>query len=169
MSCYYLYKNPKIMIITKVLIAIDDSRFSEHAAEYGFDIARAYQAEVGLVHILEPIIFPPASPEGITGMPIEVAGVDDMELIKAQQESSENIIDRTIQKFGEGLQVTQFTEYGSTADSIVNCGKEFHADLIVLGTHSRKGLDRLFMGSVAEHVVRHSDVPVLVVPLKEVD
>ncbi|HTD98638.1 MAG TPA: universal stress protein [Mucilaginibacter sp.] len=157
------------MIITKILIAVDDSKFSEHAAEYGFDIARTYKAEVGLVHNVQPIIFPPASPEGITGMPIEVAGVDDAELIKAQRESSENMIDRTIQRFGEGIQVTQFTEYGSTADSIVNCSKEFQADLIVLGTHSRKGLDRLFMGSVAEHVVRHADVPVLVVPLKEVD
>lgn len=155
------------MMITKVLIAVDNSRFSEHAAKYGFDMARAYQAEVGLVHILEPIVFPPAGPDGITGMPLEVSAVDDIELIKAQRESSENIIDSTIQKFGTGLQVTQFTEYGSTADSIINCGKEFNADLIVLGTHGRTGLDRLFMGSVAEHVVRHSEVPVLVVPLKE--
>ena len=37
----------------------------------------------------------------------------------------------------------------------------------MIGTHSRTGLDRLFMGSVAEHVVRHSKVPVLVVPLQE--
>jgi len=39
--------------------------------------------------------------------------------------------------------------------------------MIVVGTHSRKGIDRLFMGSIAENVVRHSKVPVLVVPLKE--
>jgi nucleotide-binding universal stress UspA family protein len=65
------------------------------------------------------------------------------------------------------LKVTYFTEYGLTADSILKCGSEFNADLIVVGTHSRTGLDRFFMGSVAEHVVRHSHVPVLVVPLKE--
>jgi nucleotide-binding universal stress UspA family protein len=64
------------------------------------------------------------------------------------------------------MQVTHFTEYGSTASGIIECSKEFGADLIVIGTHSRSGLDRLLMGSVAEHVVRHSEVPVLVVPFK---
>jgi nucleotide-binding universal stress UspA family protein len=39
--------------------------------------------------------------------------------------------------------------------------------MIVIGTHSRTGIDRLLMGSVAEHVIRHSEVPVLVVPMVE--
>jgi len=64
------------------------------------------------------------------------------------------------------MQVTHFTDYGSTADGIIHCAKEFGADLIVIGTHNRHGLERLLMGSVAEHVVRHADVPVLVVPFK---
>ncbi len=41
------------------------------------------------------------------------------------------------------------------------------AKMIVIGTHSRTGIDRFFMGSVAEQVVRHSDIPVLVVPFVE--
>jgi nucleotide-binding universal stress UspA family protein len=65
------------------------------------------------------------------------------------------------------MEVTHFNEFGSTGDGILNCSKEFKADLIVIGTHSRKGLDRLLSGSVSEHVVRHSEVPVLVVPMKE--
>jgi nucleotide-binding universal stress UspA family protein len=93
--------------------------------------------------------------------------VNDAEMIKMQTESAENTIEKTIKKLAEGLQVTQFTEFGSTAEGILECSKQFKADLVVLGTHSRTGLDRLLMGSVAEHVVRHSEVPVLVVPLKE--
>jgi nucleotide-binding universal stress UspA family protein len=168
-ECFYLTKlyRTHVMEIKKVLIAIDDSKFSEHAAEYGFDIARSYSAEVGLVHIVEPIVYPPAGNDTLTGIPFEVGAVTDKELITAQTESSENIISRTIKKFAGDLQVTHFTEYGLTAEGILGCSREFNADLIVVGTHSRTGLDRLLMGSVAEYVVRHSDVPVLVVPLKE--
>ena len=54
------------------------------------------------------------------------------------------------------------------ADGIIQCSKDFGADLIiVIGTHSRTGFDRLLMGSVAEDVVRHSEIPVLVVPFEE--
>jgi nucleotide-binding universal stress UspA family protein len=99
-------------------------------------------------------------------MPTESLGVDERELMDIQQSQSENIVDQTIRKFAADMQVTHFTEYGSTADGIITCAKEFNADIIVIGTHSRTGLDRLLMGSVSEHVVRHSPVPVLVVPLK---
>jgi len=152
----------------KILIAIDDSKFSENAAGYGFDIARLYQAEVGLVVVVEPIVFQQSASttDLISGTPFEANVVSDTELIKAQTESAENVIERTIKKLGEGLHVTQFTEYGSTAEGILERSRQFNADLVVLGTHSRTGLDRLLMGSVAEHVVRHSEVPVLVVPLK---
>ncbi len=154
------------MKIKKILIAIDDSKFSENAAGYGFDIARLYQAQVGLVNIVEPIVFQQTGNDVIMGTPFDTNIVNDTELIKAQTESAENILEKTIKKLGEGLQVTQFTNYGSTAEGILECSKQFSADLVVLGTHSRTGLDRLLMGSVAEHVVRHSEVPVLVVPLK---
>ena len=46
------------MTIQKILIAVDDSKYAEHAAEFGFDMARVYKAEVGLVSIVEPIMLP---------------------------------------------------------------------------------------------------------------
>ncbi|MEO6849473.1 MAG: universal stress protein [Mucilaginibacter sp.] len=151
----------------KILIAIDDSKTSEHAAVYGFDLARLYNAEVCLVHIVEPMTLPSSGTDMISGNPFEGAMAGDLEIIKAQTDSSDNILQKTEMKFGADLKVTHFTEYGSPATGIVDRSKEFKADLIVLGTHGRTGLDRLLMGSVAEHVVRHSEVPVLVVPFKE--
>jgi len=88
-------------------------------------------------------------------------------MLNAQDEISESIIVHTAKKYGGKLEVTHFNDYGSTADGIINCSHEFKADLIVIGTHSRTGIDRLLSGSVAEHVVRHSEIPVLVVPSKE--
>jgi len=74
---------------------------------------------------------------------------------------------RTAKKYAGKTQITQFNEYGSTGEGIISCSKEFKADLVIIGTHHRSGLDRLLMGSIAEYVVRHSEIPVLVVPSKE--
>jgi len=155
------------MTINKILIAIDNSAYAEHAAEYGFNIARKFNAGVGLVNIIEPAMMPQMTTgaDPIMGMPMQGTGIEEMELLDIQKNQSESIVDRTIKKFAGDMPVTHFTEYGSTADGIIKCGKEFKAELIVIGTHGRSGLDRLLMGSVAEHVVRHSEVPVLVVPM----
>ena len=155
------------MLIKKILIGIDNSPFAEHAAKYGFDIAHSFKANVGLVHIIEPAMPTPASIDPLSAGTMQGSIAGDIEILNVQNEASENLIDAFIKKFAGDLHVTQFNEYGDTADGIISCSKEFNADLIVIGTHSRTGLDRFLMGSVAEHVVRHSEVPVLVVPLKE--
>jgi nucleotide-binding universal stress UspA family protein len=155
------------MKIKKILIGIDESSFAEHAAEYGFDIAHSFNAKVGLVHIVEPIVVPVSTSSDMMGTSSMGLAVNDVELMNIQNDASESLIDRTIKKLGKGLEVTHFNEFGDTADGILTCAKEFNADLIVLGTHSRTGLDRFLMGSVAEHVVRHSTIPVLVVPFPD--
>jgi len=154
------------MMIKKILIGIDDSKQAEHAAEFGFDIARKFDAQVGLVNIVSPAVLTQLTGvDPVMGMPLQGIGIEETELLDIQKIQSENIVEQTIKKFAGDLSVTHFTEYGSTADGIISCSKEFKSDLIVIGTHNRTGIDRLLMGSVAEHVVRHSVVPVMVVPL----
>jgi nucleotide-binding universal stress UspA family protein len=155
------------MKISKILIGIDDSKYAEYAASYGFDIARTFNAHVGLVHIVEPSAMANTGDDSLTGMPMQSPIFNEMDILDMQRDQADNIIERTINKYADGLQVTHFNEYGSTADGILSCSKAFNADLIVIGTHGRTGIDRLLMGSVAENVVRNSHVPVLVVPLIE--
>jgi nucleotide-binding universal stress UspA family protein len=156
------------MLIKKVLIGIDNSEIADHAAKYGFDIAHKFNAAVALVHIVEPTVLPYNNTGDVMlGSNTQDMGVIDMDLMNIQNEQSKKIIADTIKKFAGDLNVKHFSEFGNTADGIVSCSKEFKADLIVIGTHNRTGLDRLLMGSVAEHVVRHSEVPVLVVPFPE--
>jgi nucleotide-binding universal stress UspA family protein len=157
------------MTIKKILIGVDDSKFAEYAAAYGFEIARKFSASVGLVNIVEPTMLPPmgTSADPILGMPMQGVGVEEMELLDIRKSQAEDIFERTTKKFAKDIKVTHFTEYGATAQGIIDCSKEFNADLIVIGTHNRSGIDRLLMGSVAEHVVRHSEVPVLVVPFSQ--
>ena len=156
------------MLIKKILIGIDNSTFSEHAAKYGFSIAKSFNAKVGLVHIVEPTFMPPTAGMDPLSGPMTGA-IGDAEIINVQNDMSETLLEKTEKKFGKGLQVTHFNEFGDTADGIINCSIDFGADLIIIGTHSRSGIDRLLMGSIAEHVVRHSEIPVLVVPMKEAD
>lgn len=157
------------MNITKIIIGIDDSKYAEHAAAYGFELARKVDAAVGLVNIIEPaIIAPTGGADTMTGIPSEATTMTDLELLNIQDDLTESILDRTVKKYADGLNVTQFSDYGFTSDGIIKCSHVFGADLIVIGTHSRTGIDRLLMGSVAEHIVRHSDIPVLVIPFVEV-
>ncbi|MCC8409526.1 universal stress protein [Mucilaginibacter sp. UR6-1] len=156
------------MQIKKVIIGIDDSKYAEHAAKYGFDIARKFDAAVGVVNIIEPVVTPMDTSDNLLGVPLaNVGGPEEIDLITSQSDNSEKLIQRTVNELAADLQVTYFSEYGSTADGILQCAKEFHADLIVIGTHKRSGLDRLLMGDVSEGVVRRATVPVLVVPFVE--
>lgn len=154
------------MLIKKILIGIDNSKYAESAARYGFDIAHKFNAKVGLVHIVEPVMMPynNSSDPLLGNVDLTMA---DVEIIDIQNNATKTLIDSTIKNFGEGLEVTYYNEFGDTADGIIECSRQFGADMIVIGTHSRSGIDRLLRGSVAEHVVRHSAVPVLVVPFHE--
>ena len=156
------------MKIKRILIGIDDSKIAEHATEYGFDIAHTYKAHVGLVHVVEPMTIPAnTGSDVVLGTSPTITGIDELEILNIQSQASETLIERTAKRFGKDLEVTELNQFGDTADGIIDCAREFKADLIVIGTHSRSGLDRLLMGSVAEHVVRHSPIPVLVVPYLE--
>jgi nucleotide-binding universal stress UspA family protein len=116
------------MKISKIIIGIDDSKYAEYAASYGFDIAQTFNAHVGLVHIVEPAVVPETSTDTIMGMPMQNADINEMTLLDIQKDHADNIIDRTIAKYAGSLQVTHFNEYGSTADGILSCSKEFKAD-----------------------------------------
>ena len=157
------------MEITKILIGIDESKYADNAAQYGFNLARKLNAAVGIVSIVEPI---PASVTPLSdtsfGMPFEAAAdVNSVEMMETQNQAADSLLNRIVAKYGTDMQVTQYTDYGSSADGIVNCAATFLADLIIVGTHKRSGFDRLLMGSVAEDVVRHANIPVMVVPMNE--
>jgi nucleotide-binding universal stress UspA family protein len=155
------------MDVQKILIAVDDSKYSDNAAACGFDLAHFYKAQVGLVNIMEPIVTTNSDTDLMTGTPFATNLTNDAEFINVQKEASENIIQRIIKSYAGDLQVSNFAQYGSTAESIVGCAIEFNADLIVIGTHNRAGISRLLLGSVAADVIRLSIVPVLVVPFRE--
>jgi nucleotide-binding universal stress UspA family protein len=157
------------MTPTKILIGVDHSKYAENAAAFGFELARKFDAAVGVVNIIEPV--PSAtSPmnDSTFGLPLEsTADLVNVDMMNIQSDAADTILNNLVTRYASDLEVTRFTDFGTSADGILTCAGHFEADLIVLGTHRRSGLERLFTGSVAEHVIRESVVPVLVVPMIE--
>ena len=139
--------------LTSVLVAVDFSETSKNAIVYGRNLARAFGARLHVLHVADVISTSAAQfyPEG-PGDPEAKA----IELATAQLRAylgAEHALDARVE-----VRVAP-----DAAEAIVEYGRDIHADLIVLGTHGRTGMSRFFMGSVAEHVVRRADSPVLVV------
>ena len=65
--------------------------------------------------------------------------------------------------------IQTITRGGDFGDTIIDVATEINADIIVMGTHSRRGLEKILMGSVAEKVLRKSAVPMFIIPTKVKD
>ncbi|WP_198170156.1 universal stress protein [Mucilaginibacter arboris] len=155
------------MEFKKILIGIDDSYQSEKAAAYGFALAKLLNAEVGLVEVVEPMIVPPVT-TGIVGGEIDMlTNMPPVDIMNAQDAAAKNVMQRYVAQYGEGHNISQFLETGDAATVLVDTAAKFKADLIVVGSHGRTGFNRFFTGSVAEDVTRHTEIPVMIVPLKD--
>jgi len=147
------------MNFKKILIAVDNSSCSEKAAKSGYDIASKFNAEVALVHIIEPA--PATVNPDFTLAPVLLETFDN------EEENSHALLKEIAQKFGKDVPTTKMSLIDTATHGIVQQAEEWGADLIVIGTHGRKGLYHFLMGSVAEHVARKSACPVMIIPNKQ--
>lgn len=138
------------MIFRKILIAVDSDPLAIHAAELGTELAMALEAEVAFVHAIDP---------GLTQAP----GVTPHELTAAAEREAMDLIARCCDGLPQKRVPLKFIHAGKPAAEIVRTAKEWPADVIVLGSHGRSGIERALLGSVAEAVMRHAPCPVLVV------
>jgi nucleotide-binding universal stress UspA family protein len=137
----------------KILIAIDNEPAAEMIALNGLQLAQQYHAEIALVSIIDP----PGKNIGEMLTPVEIGDMIDQNCTGDQR----NVIDKVFKDYP----VTRFVEYGDPAEAIIRVAEQWCADVIVLGTHGRKGLAHLLIGSVAEEVVRHSKKMVVIIPI----
>lgn len=137
-----------------MLIALDDGLISEKIASIGFQFGKQLNAEIALISVADATGL--MTDGGIT--PGELAEDIKNDLTKNQQHIIENVF--------KDYKVTCFVERGKTFEVILKVAEEWNADLIVLGTHGRTGLSHLLTGSVAEKVIRHSTLPLYIIPTK---
>lgn len=152
-----------LLSFQKILIAVDDSKYSHQAAAYGFSLAKKLGSQVGLVHINEiPIAI------NVTGDPIlGDSGMIIPDIMDMQKKAAEDLFLKLKEEFGQDLVSKEYIIEGSISTQIIEIAKEFEADMIVMGTHGRTGFNHFISGSVAESVTRHANCPVLIVPNKD--
>jgi len=140
--------------IRRILVPIDFEAPSKHATECAIDLARNLEASVVLLHVYDVLVM--AYP---TAPLINIAHVD-----AAVQTVASTALDESVTAARERLgSVTGILRRGGTWEGILAAATEVGADLIVMGTHGRRGLAHAFLGSVAEKIVRMSPVPVLTI------
>ncbi|MDQ6902686.1 MAG: universal stress protein [Bacteroidota bacterium] len=156
--------------MTKVLIAMDYHPTVQKVAETGFTFAKAMGAEVILVHIISDQIFNSSEIYdpimGFTGY--LDTGLIPSDIIDNLKKTSQLFLDKSKKHLGDDSIKTLIKE-GDFADSILEAAKDEHADIIVMGSHSHKWLEKIMMGSVTEKVLRHTSVPVFIIPTKKGD
>jgi nucleotide-binding universal stress UspA family protein len=151
--------------IKKILWTTDFSEASKSSLPAAEELALQFEADLFVLHVVGPIPglrvpdYPTAGPAR--------AGFDvaayQAELEKDARESLHEIIEKQINK---KVRAKPLIAHGDAAKEIVHAADDRDADLIVISTHGRTGWKHLLFGSVAEHVVRHSRVPVLVIQSK---
>ena len=148
----------------KVLIAIDYDPSAQKVAEAGYAMAMAMGANIVLLHVIaEPSYYSSMEFSPIMGF----TGFTDPhipELVESElKKEALRFLDQSREHLGDGPIKTVIAE-GAFADTILRIAKEENADIIVVGRHSRKGLGKLLMGSVAEKVLHQSTVPLFIMP-----
>jgi nucleotide-binding universal stress UspA family protein len=145
------------MAYKRILVPVDGSPTSNSGLDEALRLARAGGSKIRLLHIIDDTLaFNSPDGAGVNYVLDALRG----SARQALKDAGDRV--RRAKLEAESGLVENFT--GRVADAIVEQAKRWRADVIVMGTHGRRGFDRLLIGSNAELVVRHSHIPVLLVP-----
>ena len=146
----------------RILVAIDGSETAEHAFDSALQLAHDNDAQLQPLYVVDNPL-----------MAYDASGYDPTILRDACVEEGQRLMADALarMKHENVAGVPRIVEVAPIGEDISErirvSGNEFNADLLVLGTHGRRGFKRLFLGSVAERVVRSASLPVLLVPSRQ--
>ncbi len=153
----------------KILVPVDGSEPSNRALDEAIALAKLTKGQLRLFHVVDALSFAMAA--GYGSATAGYSGSYNNDLFEALQEGGKSILsiaeDRVRAAGVEYVSVLHDSYEGRLADQVVSLARSWPADLIVIGTHGRRGMERLFMGSDAELIVRVAPVPVLLVRTAE--
>ncbi|MFC0400081.1 universal stress protein [Paraburkholderia rhizosphaerae] len=142
----------------RILVAVDGSRTSRGAFDAALDLAASTGATLRAYYVVEntPMYFeaPGYDPGILLRQFIEVGKLLTLELTEAMDE----------RKVTGDVTIGEATPSDDVPTLVLKAAAEYNAELIVMGTHGRRGMQRLILGSVAERCVRQSTLPVLLIP-----
>lgn len=144
----------------RILIASDGSELAERALDHGLQLAKLAGSEVTIVTVTEPVTI-------VGGGYASIAGgvVDPLpELVEAQEKAARELLARAAKRAADqGVTAkTVLVDNTFAAEGIVATANQTGAELIIMGSHGRRGLNRLLLGSQTNNVLAHTKIPVLV-------
>lgn len=142
--------------IKRILVPVDGSTLSLEAIREAFELARALPAEITLLHVVPD----PGLPNTVDGVWMDTGAIR-----RDFRQRGHTLLDEAVHELPSVTTRALLRDANGEhiADVIVRLANEEQVDLIVMGTHSRAGLERLLMGSVAERVVHRAIAPVMLV------
>ena len=141
-------------LFKKILVATDGSENAVRAASYGVNIAKATGADVYALYVI-------STEHAVTTRTV----MGWSEAFEEYLANKGGVATAYVKKLGEeaGVKVEPVFMKGVPAEKILEYAEESNIDLIVMGTHGLTGIKRFLIGSVAENVIRHSKVPVMII------
>jgi nucleotide-binding universal stress UspA family protein len=156
-KCSKISKGGRIMEIKGILFPTDFSEGSSQALQYAVDLTKKYGAKLYVVHVIYDIA-------KATGWYVPHVSMDQM--YKDIQEGAKKELEKFgVEALGEVKNIERTVLTGVPHEELMNFAKKNKIDLIIMGTHGRKGIDRILFGSTAAQIVRFAPCPVLTVRL----
>jgi len=144
----------------RITLAVDGSKFSNAAVQAVIAQAQPKVTEIRVLHVAElPTLL----------VIREMGGYDSTldKACEAERKQAQGLVEKTVELLrSKGLKATGTVEEGDAKSKILEAAKDWPADLIVLGSHGRKGLEHFLMGSVSEAVARHAACSVEIVRIR---
>ncbi len=137
----------------KILVAVDDSKSSQELSRALVAQFRSESSEVMVLHVLQPV--GPAPPQMDPRYAPELEG---------QKKPARTLVNRIAKELRDaGFKAATAIKVGDIRETIIDSAADWQADLIVLGSHGKRGLQRFLLGGVSEFVARHAGCSVEIV------
>ncbi len=149
----------------KILIALDYNPSAQKVTEIGHELSLSMKAKTILLHVIPG----DAYDSSLNYSPIMGFGGFNNSMETNSSETLRRAAKAYLDKSREYLNdeaIQTVVKKGGIAETILNTAKEKNVDIIVMGSHSRRGLEKILIGSVAENVLRESSLPVFIIPTK---
>ena len=139
--------------INKILVPVDFSDYSKSSLRYAVNFSKLFKAEMILIYVVEPVIYPPDFSMGQIAIPSVHSEWD--------KRAREELDKLSKSEIPADVKVKSIIKTGKPFMEIIETASEENVDLIIIATHGHSGVEHILFGSTAEKVVRKAPCPVL--------
>ncbi len=151
----------------KVLIAIDYALSAQSIAEKGYHFATSLNADVVLMHVIENVVYYSTTRyDPIMGFDGFLSTDFLGENVSVNLEKEADVFLNKVKHHLGNHTIKTIVETGDVSTTIIDTAKKIKADIIVIGTKSRRGFDEILLGNTSHQLVKHSSIPMYIIPIK---